>query len=987
MKKDIAKPHITELPIVLCPDQHITTNKVAVSIPIFHSDIDSGTMTEFCRDRIRDIHAKAAVWAAIALHNNTDLTQNGVGIFFHVEDTIHNTVAEMFTKFAVPSNLIRTMTLPKIETQISHPHYGKKLMCLDDTEIAPDAWLIVDTDAFISSAQHRIPWFHKLLSQTHPSTIQAETVGGTAYNMWVYGVCLAVGLPFDPEADLFMQEQRAFYKLGFDYLSHDTPENQRERPFIASQLTFIPTAHSICDFLRQHYRNCYQDEFLLAMWHLKHNDITPLDDIPLYYKATDYINRDKSLDTDGYLLHISGDAEDTDQYSPDFYDALHHSPSSVGARSPRPKNLETDSNNTKTHTPVGARSPRPQQPPTCNVARPSQKLRQTTSDKESDTGHRYGTFYDLIFDAVAKRQGNRKLRICEIGVSFFGEGSLKAFQEMDNVAEVVGVDLLEYEGKLAPHTTFHKVDNAYTHKTIRLLEKHHELFDIIIDDGSHDPKDQEFFLKHYDKLLAPDGMLICEDIYGADFFKRMCDEGIAYGFDGWANLGHHHQKTDHHNERILIRDSSVGGNSDSRQHSSVGGNSDSRQHSSVRGNSDSRQSQTIPKFRFHLLGIAYGATRKDFSACAFVQKTRKGSNMLHKLGHEVYHYGHENSELDCTEHITVIDDFVLQKTYGTTDHNGAPDGYAVDDLAFTTFDINTERELRKRIQPGDFILASFPHKKIYQNIADLPMHFVEWGIGYPHTYAAYRVYESNGWMHFHRGVEHATDIKSYNEPDWCCAVIPNYFDPDEFEYRTDKENYLLFLGRVDRCKGIEIALETSKQTGIPLVIAGQNFLGDELYQMMHRDVEYIGIVGSDDRRELLSKAMAVICPSMYLEPFLGVHIEAGFCGTPIITTNWGAPVEYCKHGITGYRCHSGEQFLWAVENIDRIDPKACLNWTTQNFSMDRISLTYHEYFQTLHRNINGYFWDRNANRTHLNWLRTDMTEPDIAASILEVQHS
>ena len=960
MKKDTAKPHITELPIVRYPDQHITTNKIAISIPIFHSDIDSGTLTEFNADRIRDIHAKAAVWAAIALHNNTDLTQNGVGIFFHVEDTVHATVAEMLSKFAVPSNHIRTMTFPKTDTHIQHPHYGKKLMCLDDTGIDPDAWLIVDTDAFICSSQHRLAWYHKLLSQTHPSTMQAETEGGTAYNIWVYGVCLAVGLPFDPETDMFMQEQRAFYKLGFDYQSHDTPENQWTRPFIASQLTFIPTAHPICDFLRQHYLNCYQDEFLMAMWHMKHNDITPLDDIPLYYNASDYINRDKSHDTDGYLLHISDNTEDTDQYFPDFYDALHHSPHSPNGRCGFLTALETNDRPSK---PNGRCSSYRAEEPI------SQKLRQTTSDKESDNGHRYGTFYDLIFDAIAKRQDNRKLRICEIGVSFFGEGSLKAFQELDNVAEVVGVDLLEYEGELAPHTTFHKVDNAYTHKTIHLLEKLHEPFDIIIDDGSHDPKDQEFFLKHYDKLLAPGGMLICEDIYGADFFKRMCDEGIAYGFDGWANLGHHHQKTDHHNERILIREK--------QPTETLPTKSDA-----VRLDNCTYSSEI---FRFHLLGIAYGATRKDFSACAFVQKTRKGSNMLHKLGHEVYHYGHENSELDCTEHITVIDNFVLQKTYGTSDHNGAPDGYTVDDLAFTTFDINTERELRKRLQPGDFVLASFPHKRIYENIADLPVHFVEWGIGYPHTYADYRVYESNGWMHFHRGVEHATDIKSYNEPDWCCAVIPNYFDPDEFEYRADKEAYLLFLGRVDLCKGIEITLETSKQTGIPLVIAGQNFLGDELYQMMHCDAEYVGVVGSDDRRELLSKAMAVICPSMYLEPFLGVHIEAGFCGTPIITTNWGAPVEYCKHGITGYRCHSGEQFLWAVENIHKIDPQACLDWATQNFSMDRISLSYHEYFQTLHRNINGYFWDRNANRTHLNWLRTDMTAPEITTNLSEIQ--
>ena len=450
----------------------------------------------------------------------------------------------------------------------------------------------------------------------------------------------------------------------------------------------------------------------------------------------------------------------------------------------------------------------------------------------------------------------------------------------------------------------------------------------------------------------------------------MCDTGIAYGFDGWANLNPGHRMTDYHNERILIRDKEPS-------------------HFNPRRFGFSTTSEILPNpapFRFHLLGIAYGATRKDFSACAFVQKTRKGSNMLHKLGHQVYHYGHENSEVDCTEHISVMDDFVLRKAYDTADHNGAPSVYSVDDQAFTTFDINTERELRKRVEPGDFVLASFPHKKIYENIADLPVNVVEWGIGYPQTYAPYRVYESNGWMHFHRGIEHASDVKSYNEPDWCCAVIPNYFDPDAFEFRAKKEDYMLFLGRVDRCKGIEIALEVSKQTGIPLLIAGQNFLGDELYSMMHIGAEYIGVIGSDERRERLSKAMAVICPSMYLEPFLGVHIEAGFSGTPIITTNWGAPVEYCKHGITGYRCHSGEHFLWAVENIGKIDPQTCLKWATQNFSMDRVGyITYHEYFQTLYRNIGGFFWDRYENRTHLNWLRMDMSAEEIADNIAEIQ--
>ena len=102
--------------------------------------------------------------------------------------------------------------------------------------------------------------------------------------------------------------------------------------------------------------------------------------------------------------------------------------------------------------------------------------------------------------------------------------------------------------------------------------------------------------------------------------------------------------------------------------------------------------------------------------------------------------------------------------------------------------------------------------------------------------------------------------------------------------------------------------------------------------------------------------MAVVCPSMYLEPFLGVHIEAGFCGTPVITTNWDAPVEYCKHGVTGFRCQTGAQFVHALEHIDEIQPEKCRIWAHNNFSMDKVSNTYQEYFEVLYRNINGISW-------------------------------
>ncbi len=40
--------------------------------------------------------------------------------------------------------------------------------------------------------------------------------------------------------------------------------------------------------------------------------------------------------------------------------------------------------------------------------------------------------------------------------------------------------------------------------------------------------------------------------------------------------------------------------------------------------------------------------------CAFVQKVYKFCEEMTKRGHTVYHYGHEDSSVNCTEHINVI---------------------------------------------------------------------------------------------------------------------------------------------------------------------------------------------------------------------------------------------------------------------------------------------------------------------------------------------
>src|SRR5262249_29657713 len=156
---------------------------------------------------------------------------------------------------------------------------------------------------------------------------------------------------------------------------------------------------------------------------------------------------------------------------------------------------------------------------------------------------------------------------------------------------------------------------------------------------------------------------------------------------------------------------------------------------------------------------------------------------------------------------------------------------------------------------------------------------VEPGIGYAEpTIARYRVFESYALMHAHLGLDAVRDPQ---RADWYSVVIPNYFDPDDFDFRAEKDDYLLFLGRYGVGKGAPIAIELAQRIGFKLLLAGQN-QPNRKTASFGRNVEFVGFADADKRRRLLAHARALIAPSTFVEPFCGVQVEAMMSGTPVI---------------------------------------------------------------------------------------------------------
>ena len=349
-------------------------------------------------------------------------------------------------------------------------------------------------------------------------------------------------------------------------------------------------------------------------------------------------------------------------------------------------------------------------------------------------------------------------------------------------------------------------------------------------------------------------------------------------------------------------------------------------------------------FRFHLLGLAHVPVHRDYSSCAYTQKILKLSKMLTDNGHEVILYAGEGSEAVCSELVECVSNEDRIRAYGDYDWRSEFFKHAPDDHAYKTFNENASREILKRRRERDFLLVTFGNYQLpIVNTVGIPM-TVEAGIGYRGVFAKYKVFESYAWMHYLYG------LLGQNDGSWYDCVIPNYFDPEDFPMGKHDGDYYLYMGRVIRRKGIQIAVQVTREIGARLIIAGQGTLKNEVegLDIKGNHIEFVGSVGPEERARLMGGAIASFAPTIYLEPYGGVAVEAQMTGCPVITTDWGAFTETILPGITGYRCRTFNEFMHAATSVPSLDNNACRKWAIENYSMERVAEQYEGYFRSLY---------------------------------------
>ena len=84
-------------------------------------------------------------------------------------------------------------------------------------------------------------------------------------------------------------------------------------------------------------------------------------------------------------------------------------------------------------------------------------------------------------------------------------------------------------------------------------------------------------------------------------------------------------------------------------------------------------------------------------------------------------------------------------------------------------------------------------------------------------------------------------------------------------------------------------------------------------------MEFIGEIGDRDKGEFLGRAMALLFPIDWPEPFGLVMIEAMANGTPVVAFRRGSVPEIIDEGETGYIVNSEDEAVSAITKLADID--------------------------------------------------------------------
>jgi glycosyltransferase involved in cell wall biosynthesis len=185
------------------------------------------------------------------------------------------------------------------------------------------------------------------------------------------------------------------------------------------------------------------------------------------------------------------------------------------------------------------------------------------------------------------------------------------------------------------------------------------------------------------------------------------------------------------------------------------------------------------------------------------------------------------------------------------------------------------------------------------------------------------------------------------------STVDNGINVDDMPFSEKKDNYVMVVGRIVKEKGIDVAIRAASLAKVQLYIFGpvdntSEYWKNEIEPYVDGVlVKYMGIVAQEEVFKYMSKALAVLMPIKWQEPFGLVVAEAMAAGTPSIAFPHGSMNELITNGKIGYIVEFEAKMSNAINNIHKINPQDCRKEAQKRFSITAMADGYEKAYKTV----------------------------------------
>lgn len=171
-------------------------------------------------------------------------------------------------------------------------------------------------------------------------------------------------------------------------------------------------------------------------------------------------------------------------------------------------------------------------------------------------------------------------------------------------------------------------------------------------------------------------------------------------------------------------------------------------------------------------------------------------------------------------------------------------------------------------------------------------------------------------------------LKKYGIPDDKLIHIPTFFNIKEKDPQVDYQPFVLFVGRIEKQKGLMTLVKSFAETDYHLKIIGFSNDGyeDELKTYLkdkQHHIEFLGRKTFDEIIPYLKSCLCTIVPSEWYDNFPNVILESFAYKKPVIATDFGSLPELVHQGQTGLTFKYGDtddliqQVRYLMTNADK----------------------------------------------------------------------